>query len=129
MDHEAYITRQPYYGPFSQTASALYDDLHGRLPRGLYGMAFVDYCRGEVPLRLRLKRFGDKSNGRKDIRRSWGYGSNLTRAEMLPDRWLHAVPQVRPQLIHKSCATFSLKYAIIKNNCGAARRSDQVNVR
>lgn len=65
LDHEAYIARQPYYGSFSQTASALYDDLHGRVPKGMYGMAFVDYCKGEVPLRLRLKRFGDKSKGER----------------------------------------------------------------
>ena len=54
MNHQAYIERQGYYGPFTPNKKTIMaQDLAGRVP--LEGILDCDITQPEVPLRIRIK--------------------------------------------------------------------------
>lgn len=64
LNHQAYIERQAYYGPFNpNTRSIMAEDLESRVP--LKGLADCKLGKEEVPLRIRQKR------KEKDAEREW----------------------------------------------------------
>ena len=76
LNHEAYIQRQGYYGPFNPDLRQLaVDDLAGRVP--LKGMADCRLTKDEMPLRQRLKQ-KEREKNRLTLRQMWEEGMKIS---------------------------------------------------
>lgn len=71
LNHQAYIQRQYYYGGFRlDDKSIMSEDLSGRVPAK--GMVDCRFDKGEMPLRVRMKR--EEGAKRASLRKVWEQG-------------------------------------------------------